>query len=78
MLQSFVGTIDAQGLRSLNPEPDGEVWPGSSHDAGAGTIWAVLDSADLIAVRDALRDGQKRRALQLLSEYARSLGPVCY
>ena len=78
MLQSFVGIIDAHGLRTLNPESDHNLWPVPSYDPEAGTIWAVLDSADLTSVREALRDGQKRRALQLLAEHARSLGPVCY
>ena len=76
MLQSIIGTIDVQGLRSLRPEPDHDMWMVSSNESVAGTIWAVLDSADLVTVRVALRTGQKRRALQLLSESARSLGPV--
>ena len=76
MLQSFVGTIDVQGLRSLRPEPDHDMWMKSSNESVAGTIWAVLDSADLMTVQVALRTGQKRRALQLLSESARSIGPV--
>ena len=76
MLQSIIGTIDVQGLRSLRPEPDHEMWMKSSNTSVAGTIWAVLDSADLMTVRAALRTGQKRRALQLLTESARSLGPV--
>lgn len=78
MLQSFVGTIDAQGLLSLSPEYEHDLWNASPQKSHTDRIWAVLDSADLSAVRNALQDGQKYRALQLLAEYARSLGPVCY
>lgn len=75
MLRSFVGTIDERGLRTLIPEPDERQRPGESFDRVAA-IWAVVDSADLPEIRQALRCGERRRALQLLSAYARSLGSV--
>ena len=75
MLRSFVGTIDDLGLRTLTPEPDERRRPQEAVERVAA-FWAVVDSADLPEIRQALRCGERRRALQLLSAYARSLGSV--
>ena len=75
MLRSFVGTIDERGLRTLTPEPDEQRRTGEAVDRVAA-FWAVVDSADLPEIRQALRCGERRRALQLLSAYAQSLGSV--
>lgn len=76
MLRAFVGTIDELGLRTLTPEQ--EDGGRCRRDVGGriGAIWAVVDSANLTEIQEALAQGQRRRALQLLSANARSLGSV--
>lgn len=75
MLESFVGTIDERGLRTLTPEPD-ESWKPQETVDRVAAFWAVVDSAKLPEICEALRNGERQRAWQLLSASARSLGSV--
>ena len=76
MLRAFIGTIDERGLRTLMPEPENGGRICGDVGRRIGAIWAVMDSANLIEIQAALAQGQRRRALQLLSANARSLGSV--
>jgi len=74
MLQSFTGTFDAGGLRSLEPERD----HGNRTTPAASLchFWAVLESPVDRRIRAAYHSGDRARALQLISDYAVSLGTV--
>lgn len=73
MLQSFIGTCDVTGLKSLRSEDDS--WSGlPRHCAGETTIWAVINDEDLLAIHQALLLGCRGTALELLVEKARSVG----
>lgn len=76
MLQSFVGTIDERGLRTLTPEPEGGHVFGCDLESRRHAFWAVVDSSNLREIHEALLHGQRRQALQLLVNYARSIGSV--
>ncbi len=74
MLQSFRGTIDEYGLRSLRIEENAIV-----RYEGEPTIrefWAVLDSDDLRTIRAAFLAGDRRAALSLVCERSQSIGAV--
>ena len=58
MLQSFRGTVDGGGIRSLYLEADVPARPqlGSS----VAEFWAVLDAKELPVIREAVRAGDRR------------------
>ncbi|WP_182869907.1 hypothetical protein [Stieleria mannarensis] len=76
MLQSFTGTFDAGGLRSLEPECDhgNRTIP----DASLRKFWAVLESPSPVElrIRTAYHAGDRALALRLISDYAISAGTV--
>ena len=74
MLQSFIGTLDAAGLRSLRTEDD--ALPAPLSDSEFVPFWVILDSSELPSIERALVLGQRQTALQLLVAVAKSLGPV--
>ncbi len=75
MLQSFVGTYDQSGLRSLRLEEANSALPWTS-PTGAAPFWAVLDSSDVPEICRAVCHGRRRRALRLLNERALTLGSL--
>jgi len=75
MLQSFRGTIDNGGIRSLYVEPDVPV----RSQIGApsvGEFWAVLDAKELPVIREAVRAGDRRTALSLICERSAFIGSI--
>lgn len=75
MLQSFVGTVDANGLRTLRPE--GETATGCrSKTSSPIQIWAILDSSEIPSIQQAMMLGRRGTALQLLLEQSQSRGQV--
>lgn len=74
MLQSFVGTFDAVGLRSLRCELEFGVSPRPLATAGSVSFWAILDTAELPQIEQAFLLGYRGTALELLAEHAKSLG----
>jgi hypothetical protein len=73
MLQSFIGTFDAAGLRSLRNEDDTHGVTGLSI-AGSVPFWAILDTEELPSIQRALMLGYRGTALELLVQQAKSLG----
>lgn len=81
MLQAFIGTFDAQGLRTLKSEDDSvesNVGP-TVHAVPAGSVafWAILDSAELPTIQWALMAGNRSRAWELLVQQAKCVGRMC-
>ena len=75
MLQSFVGTFNAAGLRTLRNEDASDMRV--IHNAtGSVSFWAILDSDELPAIQHAITLGDRGAALQMLVQAAKSLGPV--
>ncbi len=60
----------------LTPEPDEPYRFRRLRNHAPGAIWAVVDSANLPPIQEALLCGERQRALQLLSDHARSLGSL--
>ena len=75
MLQYFIGTYDCGGLRSLRLE-DAAISTTRSAARHAASFWAILDSAELPAIRRAVVGGQRQAALRLINERATTLGPI--
>lgn len=78
MLQSFVGTFDAVGLRTLQTEGDSIV-PGQLIPCSAGSVpfWAILDTAVLPPIQHALSLGYRSTAWEILAQQATCLGRLC-
>ena len=74
MLQSFRGTVDVGGIRSLYLEVDVPARPqlGSS----VAEFWAVLDAKELPVIREAVRVGDRRTALSLICERSAFIGSI--
>ena len=74
MLQSFRGTVDVGGIRSLELETEEAIRPrlGSS----VGEFWAVLDATELPIIRAAVRAGDRRAALSLICERSTFIGSI--
>jgi hypothetical protein len=77
MLDSFIGTFDQQGLRSLKSE----VTPTRSFiERTPGQFWAILDSSvvpsinQAIALRSSKSDSCE--ALQIILQQARDIGSI--
>lgn len=71
MLQSFIGTLDAAGIRTLRSEDETTVVVRRVHGV---PFWAVLDSSELPSIHAALIRGQRGTALELLLSQARDFG----
>ena len=77
MLQSYIGTIDMSGLRSLRTEECGEsVAP--LGDPTVVSFWAILDTDQLPEICRALVMGHRGAALSLVTQQAKSLGRICH
>lgn len=74
MLQSFTGTFDAGGLRSLQLERDQE--DRTDPYGSLCRFWAVLESPVDPRIRAAYLAGDRTRALRLISDYAIALGTI--
>ena len=74
MLQSFRGTIDAHGIRTLRPERDEEF--GRQLDHSVAEFWAVLNHSELPQIRLAFACGDRQLATRLISECAKSMGSI--
>jgi hypothetical protein len=79
MLQSFIGTFDAVGLRSLQREDDAGEADQRPLAPINGTVpfWAILDTGELPTIHQALVLGHRSRAWELLAEQAKCLGRLC-
>ena len=73
MLQSFRGTFDSVGIRSLRVERDDER-TGILGDVAE--FWAVVDTEFALQVRTALSHGDRTSATRLLSDSATSMGSI--
>lgn len=74
MLQSFRGTVDIGGIRSLHLETEVPVRPQLSKSVAE--FWAVLDAKELPVIREAVRAGDRRTALSLICERSVSIGSI--
>ncbi len=74
MLQSFRGTIDVGGIRSLHLETDALVRPQTGKSVAE--FWAVLDAKELPVIREAVRAGHRRTALSLICERSAFIGSI--
>ena len=73
MLQSFLGTFDRSGLRSLRIEDESQ--PALVVvKRNTSSFWAVLDSQELPKIYRAVVVGRRAEALRLLAEHAVSIG----
>jgi len=76
MLRSVIGTITSHGLRTLRLEDERAVQAPLKPGSRSVLIWAVLESADLSDVCQAVSAMQPSAALRLLNERAISLGRI--
>ena len=74
MLQSFRGTIDRGGIRSLRPERDDDFLRRA--DRSTVEFWAILHREELPLIRSVLASGDRIRATKMICERAISLGSV--
>ncbi len=74
MLQSFRGTIDVNGIRSLRLERDDDVM--CPAESAVAEFWVVLNHAELPTIRATIQAGDRIRAMSLLCERAVSLGSI--
>lgn len=75
MLHSFIGTLDATGIRTFRSEDDSLMNGDRRRPVTHGIrFWAVLDSSALPAVHAALMRGQRGTALEILMRQAREFG----
>lgn len=73
MLDSFIGTFDEYGLRTLETEG------GKRHCSLIGDrpkFWAVIDRAELAPIKLAMAAGDTRSALKLIVQQARDFGRI--
>lgn len=73
MLQSFFGTFDRSGLRSLRVDDD-LCPPILFPKATTASFWAILDSDELPIIHRAVIVGHRGEALQMLAERAVCIG----
>ena len=74
MLQSFRGTIDESGIRTLRLEGDEE--GGHPPVNGVAEFWVVLDRRELSRIRAAFYAGERHTALSMICERSVSLGSI--
>ena len=75
MLESFIGTFDSTGLRSLTTEETPSAARRSHHEQVV-EFWAVLDTSELPLIQKAFLLGQRGAALDLIAQQAKSLGRI--
>lgn len=75
MLQSYIGTFDSDGLRSLWTEEHCE-HARRQRDGRVVEFWAVIDSEELHPIRRAMILGDRGTALELIGQQAISLGRI--
>ncbi len=73
MLDSYIGTFDHHGLRSLQTEPDRS---SPIFEARLGHFWAVLDRSLVPSINQAIAKGDSRSALQIVLQQARDFGAI--
>ncbi len=73
MLQSFVGTYDRNGLRTLRYESESSGLAPCQREQTVA-FWAILDSAALPEIQQAIVSGNRISALKEVVNQARSLG----
>lgn len=77
MLQSYIGIIDNNGLRSLRNEECGES-VATADDPDLVRFWAILDTEQLPPIRRALLMGHRGTALSMVALKAKSFGRLCH
>ncbi|MDA8562869.1 hypothetical protein N9L06_00290 [Mariniblastus sp.] len=74
MLDSFIGTFDQHGLRTLKSETN------QTHAfierRRQGRFWAVLDISLVPTINEAIATGDSRTALQIVLQQARDIGSI--
>lgn len=73
MLNSFIGTIDRYGLRTLSVETKAST---RRIPENGNRFWAVLDPSVLPTVSRAMACGQRQAALEIVLKSARDAGSV--
>ena len=74
MLDSFIGTFDQHGLRTLRSETNQS--PAFVERRRQGRFWAVLDSSLVPTINRAIAAGDSRTALQIVLQQARDIGTI--
>ena len=73
MLDSYIGTFDHDGLRSLKTELD---QANLIFEKRIGHFWAVLDRSHVPTINQAIAKGDSRTALQFVLQQARDFGAI--
>lgn len=73
MLDSYIGTFDHHGLRSLKSESD---VPHSILAHCKGQFWAVLDRSFVPSIHQAIAKGDSIAALKIVLQQARDIGSI--
>ncbi len=74
MLDSFIGTFDQHGLRTLRSET--AQTPAFVERRRQGRFWAVLDRSLVPTINRAIATGDSRTALQIVLQQARDIGTI--
>ena len=73
MLDSFIGTFDEHGLRSLEIEGCNRAY---SPKGDNPKFWAVTDCSVLTNIKLAMASGDARSALKIIVQQARDIGRI--
>ena len=73
MLDSYIGTFDHHGLRSLKSENDVR---SAIFSRRPGQFWAVLDKSLVPSINQAIAKGDSISALQIVFQQARDMGSI--
>ena len=74
MLDSFIGTFDQRGLRTLKSETNQTRT--FVERRRCGRFWAVLDRSVVPSINLAIAKGDTRSALQIVLQQARDIGSI--
>ena len=74
MLDSFIGTFDQRGLRTL--KSDTKQARAFVERRRHGRFWAVLDRSVVPSINLAIAKGDSRSALQIVLQQARDIGSI--
>ena len=74
MLDSFIGTFDQRGLRTLKSET--KQTRAFVERRRHGRFWAVLDRSVVPSINLAIAKGDSRSALQIVLQQARDIGSI--
>jgi len=74
MLESFRGTVDRGGIRTLRLERDEDF--ARRPDRTTAEFWAILNREELPLIRAALATGDRVGATKMVCEHAVALGSV--